>query len=103
MASTPSPRKESGRGGCCSIGGAAASAAVRAVAPSILGVPVHVPPPGEYVAEGAARQAAWVVLGGEAPPSWPLEGTVLVESEPQPQVREAYAAARLAAYPGTRR
>ena len=26
--------------------------------------------PGEYVADGAARQAAWVALGGAAPPTW---------------------------------
>ncbi|HEU5223483.1 MAG TPA: FGGY family carbohydrate kinase [Candidatus Lumbricidophila sp.] len=42
------------------IGGGAQSAAVRAVAPQILGVPVEVPAPGEYVALGAARQASAV-------------------------------------------
>ena len=40
------------------IGGAAQSPAVRAIAPEVLGLPVEVPPPGEYVALGAARQAA---------------------------------------------
>ena len=40
------------------IGGAAQSPAVRAIAPEALGLPVEVPPPGEYVALGAARQAA---------------------------------------------
>ncbi|MFT4259463.1 xylulokinase [Microbacterium sp.] len=40
------------------IGGGAQSEAVRAIAPEILGLPVEVPPPGEYVALGAARQAA---------------------------------------------
>lgn len=40
------------------IGGAAQSAAVREVAPAIFGMPVEVPAPGEYVALGAARQAA---------------------------------------------
>ncbi|CAI9390417.1 xylulokinase [Microbacterium sp. T2.11-28] len=43
------------------IGGAAQSEAVRRVAPDVLGVPVEVPAPGEYVALGAARQAAWMV------------------------------------------
>jgi len=43
------------------IGGAAQSEAVRRVAPEVLGVPVEVPEPGEYVALGAARQAAWIV------------------------------------------
>ena len=53
------------------IGGAAASEAVRAAAPDVLGVPVVVPEPAEYVARGAARQAAWA-LGSEAsPPVWP--------------------------------
>ncbi len=42
------------------IGGAAQSPAVRAIAPDVLGLPVEVPPPGEYVALGAARQAARV-------------------------------------------
>ena len=40
------------------IGGAAQSEAVRAIAPLVLGIPVEVPEPGEYVALGAARQAA---------------------------------------------
>lgn len=42
------------------IGGGAQSEAVRRIAPEILGVPVEVPEPGEYVALGAARQAAQV-------------------------------------------
>lgn len=40
------------------IGGGAQSEAVRMIAPLVLGVPVEVPAPGEYVALGAARQAA---------------------------------------------
>ena len=40
------------------IGGGAQSEAVRVIAPLVLGVPVEVPAPGEYVALGAARQAA---------------------------------------------
>lgn len=54
------------------IGGAALSPAVRAVASGILGVPVEVPAPGEYVALGAARQAAWVLSGAAEPPQWPV-------------------------------
>ena len=42
------------------IGGGAQSEAVRAIAPQVLGMPVEVPEPGEYVALGAARQAARV-------------------------------------------
>ncbi len=43
------------------IGGAAQSDAVRTIAPLVLGLPVVVPEPGEYVARGAARQAASVL------------------------------------------
>jgi len=52
------------------VGGAAQSEAVRRIAPTVFGVPVEVPPPGEYVADGAARQAAWVLTGGDSAPSW---------------------------------
>ena len=45
------------------IGGGARSEAVRAIAPAIFGAPVAVPEPGEYVADGAARQAAWMLSG----------------------------------------
>ena len=45
------------------IGGGARSAAVRALAPGIFGAPVLVPEPEEYVALGAARQAAWALAG----------------------------------------
>ncbi|MGH3746200.1 MAG: FGGY family carbohydrate kinase, partial [Micromonosporaceae bacterium] len=43
------------------VGGGARSAALRAIAPAILGRPVAVPEPGEHVADGAARQAAWAL------------------------------------------
>lgn len=43
------------------IGGGAQSDAVREIAPGVLGVPVEVPVPAEYVALGAARQAARLV------------------------------------------
>lgn len=43
------------------IGGGAQSRAVREIAPLVLGMPVEVPEPGEYVALGAARQAARVL------------------------------------------
>ncbi|WP_144795837.1 xylulokinase [Microbacterium paludicola] len=40
------------------IGGGAQSEAVRRIAPLVLGLPVEVPEPAEYVALGAARQAS---------------------------------------------
>lgn len=45
------------------IGGGAQSEAVRRIAPLVLGLPVEVPEPGEYVALGAARQAARAAAG----------------------------------------
>ena len=57
----------------CLVGGAAQSAAVRQVAPTVFGVPVDVPPPGEYVADGAARQAAWALSQAPEPPQWAAE------------------------------
>jgi xylulokinase len=77
------------------IGGAARSPAVRAIAPAIFGVPVTVPEPAEYVALGAARQAAWAASGATEPPSWPLPGTSAeYTAEPVPLIRERYAALR---------
>jgi xylulokinase len=76
------------------IGGGARSEAVRRIAPSILGVPVEVPEPAEYVADGAARQAAWLLAGGKAAPVWTLTQTRRYESDPEPAVRDRYAAAR---------
>ncbi|WP_191621832.1 xylulokinase [Microbacterium caowuchunii] len=43
------------------IGGGAQSEAVRRIAPEVFGMPVEVPEPGEYVALGAARQAARIL------------------------------------------
>jgi xylulokinase len=76
------------------IGGGARSEALRRIAPAVLGHPVVVPPPAEYVADGAARQAAWALAGGDAPPRWELAGTETFEAEPTPAVRERYAACR---------
>ncbi|TRW44434.1 xylulokinase [Georgenia yuyongxinii] len=76
------------------IGGAARSEAVRTLAPGILGGPVQVPTPGEYVADGAARQAAWVLSGEPEPPTWTTAEVRIYDGEPAPQVRERYAARR---------
>ncbi len=76
------------------VGGAARSRAVREIASAVLGLPVSVPEPGEYVARGAARQAAWVLAGGAEPPEWPLSGVVSTEVEPTPSVRTRYASVR---------
>ncbi|WP_446665758.1 xylulokinase [Flexivirga sp. B27] len=61
------------------IGGAAAAASVRSAAADIFGVPVLVPQPGEYVALGAARQAAWALSGESTPPEWDVPVAATVE------------------------
>ncbi len=72
------------------IGGGARSDAVRRLAPSIFGRPVTVPPPGEYVALGAARQAAWALSGKAEPPSWPLGSVETYDAHAEPDVMERY-------------
>lgn len=78
------------------VGGAARSAAVRAVAPGLFGAPVEVPEPAEYVALGAARQAAWVAAGSAEPPAWVLTSEPCVSADPDAyaEVRDAYSSAR---------
>jgi xylulokinase len=70
------------------IGGAAQSVAVQQIAAQVFDAPVVVPAPGEYVADGGAVQAAWV-LGGERP-AWPLEVAAEPEVDHQPVIREQY-------------
>ncbi|EFC83934.1 carbohydrate kinase FGGY [Parafrankia sp. EUN1f] len=82
------------------VGGGARSRAVRTLAPEVLGVPVATPAPGEYVADGAARQAAAVLLGCQ--PAWPAVDAATHTASPRPEVRERYrAAAALAAADAT--
>ena len=85
------------------IGGAAKSPAIRAIAPAVFGVPVTVPEPAEYVALGAARQAAWALAlasggpgadGNGGPPDWPARPAQTYTAEPLPHVRDQYAALR---------
>ncbi len=45
------------------IGGAAKSEAVQEIAAAMFNSEIQLPPPGEYVADGAARQAAWALTG----------------------------------------
>ncbi len=72
------------------IGGAAQNEAVRVVAAQVFGREVLVPEPGEYVAAGAARQAAWVVTGDL--PGWSIP-TTSIPADPHPEVLERYRAA----------
>lgn len=76
------------------IGGAARNAAVRRIAAQVFDVPVTVPAAGEYVADGAARQAAWALTGVR--PSWTVELEAELAADTVPRIREAYRAARRA-------
>ena len=60
------------------------------IASSLFGRPVMIPPAGEYVADGAAKQAAWALLGGERPPQWDLGQAMNIEAKPTPEVLEKY-------------
>jgi xylulokinase len=79
------------------LGGGSRSAAVRALAPWVFGVPVTVLAPAEYVALGAARQAAWALTG--APPPWPRPEEATVDlpdgaTTVTARIRTAYANVR---------
>ncbi|WP_374023249.1 FGGY-family carbohydrate kinase [Mycobacterium sp. HNNTM2301] len=76
------------------IGGGAGSRALCAIAPAVFGVPVLVPAPGQYVALGAARQAAWALSGSARPPAWAPPRTDEYTADPTPQVHERYAQVR---------
>jgi len=72
------------------IGGAAQNSAVAAIAAQVFAAPVVVPRPAEYVALGAAVQAAWALTGTR--PVW----TMAVHAEPpvdtRPIIRAQYRA-----------
>ncbi|WP_440708319.1 xylulokinase [Herbiconiux sp. YIM B11900] len=72
------------------IGGAALNPAVQAIAAQVFDVPVTVPQPGEYVADGAATQAGWA-LSGERP-AWPISLAAEPTPDHRPVIREQYAA-----------
>ena len=72
------------------IGGAAKNPAVAPIASALFGREVQVAPPGEYVADGAARQAAWALLGGESPPIWNLGEVARINAQATPEVVERY-------------
>jgi xylulokinase len=65
------------------VGGAARNEGVAVIAGQVFDAPVAVPAPGEYVALGAARQAAWALTG--ARPGWP----VAIDREPPHDTRRS--------------
>ncbi|MEO7784129.1 MAG: xylulokinase [Terracoccus sp.] len=83
------------------IGGAAASRAVREIAPGLFRAPVVVPKPAEYVGVGAARQAAWALSGAETPPEWELTIDSTYAAEPDSETASADVVAHYQALLGT--
>ncbi|MGI9822717.1 xylulokinase [Agromyces sp. Marseille-Q5079] len=73
------------------IGGAAQNPAVRRIAAQVFDAAIVVPAPGEYVADGAARQAAWALTGQR--PAWPIEVVETLPSDHRGAIRERYARA----------
>ncbi|PWG59871.1 xylulokinase [Bifidobacterium catulorum] len=79
------------------IGGGARSEAIRRLAPAVFGMDVTLPATDEYVAIGAARQAAWVLAardGATEPPAWEISIDGTESADPTPEVYEAYARRR---------
>lgn len=72
------------------VGGAAQNAAVQAIAAQVFDVPVVIPTPGEYVAAGAARQAAWALT--QTLPDWPLDMAGSPAVDHRPVILEQYRA-----------
>jgi xylulokinase len=72
------------------IGGAAQNPAVQNIAAQVFDLPVSIPTPGEYVADGAAVQAAWVLTGSR--PTWQVDTAASPASNYHPVIREQYAA-----------
>jgi xylulokinase len=70
------------------IGGAAKNPAVPVIASALFGREVLVPPAGEYVANGAAKQAAWALLGNM--PTWDLGEVAHHNSAATPEVMVKY-------------
>ena len=74
------------------VGGGARSRAIRQIAPTVFGRRVLVPAAGEYVADGAARQAAWALSGGDPPPTVARPHPEVFDTPSDPGVVERYGA-----------
>jgi len=72
------------------VGGAAQSEAVARIAAQVFSAPIVIPAPGEYVALGAAVQAAWGLTGSK--PQWNADTTARLEPDTRSIIREQYAA-----------
>jgi xylulokinase len=72
------------------IGGGSRSDALRRIAPAVFGRPVLVPPPGEYVADGAAFQALWALDPDDKPRPWSSDASLRFDAKPRPEIRARY-------------
>ena len=73
------------------IGGAAKNSAVQQISADLFGRTIQIPAIGEYVADGAAKQAAWALSGKEKPPNWSLGEIKEVNSRnSDPEIVESY-------------
>lgn len=70
------------------VGGAAKNKAVQQLAPIIFGLPIELPPANEYVAIGAARQAASSLVGKAV--NWQLNGTINLDGAKDSTTRQRY-------------
>ncbi len=81
------------------IGGAAQNPAVQTIAAQVFDLPVVVPSPGEYVARGAAVQAAWALSGSR--PEWSVAVNAAPAPDFQPIIRQNYQRASSQIDPGS--
>jgi len=72
------------------VGGAAKNPAIGKIASALFGREVLIPPPGEYVAIGAAKLAAWALLGTDRPPQWNLGEVTSIKEVPTPVILVKY-------------
>jgi len=70
------------------IGGAARNSAVQEITAEMFGENIELPPIGEYVADGAARQAAWALTGSI--PIWQLGETKIIQPKKSSTVAKDY-------------
>ena len=75
------------------VGGAARNEAVQKIAPDLLGVPIELPEPNEYVAIGAARQAA--SLDSAVTPEWRIDSRTLQVTNMDLETRARYQQAKI--------
>jgi len=78
------------------IGGAAANPAVQQSAAQVFGVDIAIPALGEYVADGAARQASHALNGISA--KWQVEMQAVLPADHRSEILQNYRAAQASIY-----